>query len=214
MSLNWLKKITTLAFIALLFWCVGFWFSHLNIIPRNPAAMALNIVMLIIIIFNTAYYLINQPEIFKKNIEMEHAIDDSESESVAEKYARQSIDESMQDDYLLRMRNYMEQQKPYLDENITIKDLAEGIGIPAHHLSIVINNRLNKNFYTFINEYRVHEAVSILEDPANKDASIIAVAFRSGFNSKSTFNSVFKKITGVTPSEYRNRSSFRSELAS
>ena len=214
MSLNWLKRITTLAFIALLFWCVGFWFSHLNIIPRNPAAMALNIIMLIIIIFITAYYLINQPEIFKKNIEMEHSIDDSERESVAEKYARQSIDESMQDDYLARLNNYMSDHKPYLEENITIKDLAEEIGIPAHHLSIVINNRLNKNFYTFINEYRIKEAVSILDDPHNSDASIIAVAFRSGFNSKSTFNSVFKKITGFTPSEYRNRSSFRSELAS
>lgn len=213
MSLNWINKITTLSFIALTFWCVTFWFSHLGIIPKSPVSIAMNLSMLIIIVFITAYHLINQPEIFRKNIEMEHALDDSDS-AAAEKYARQSIDDRMQDEYLAKLSDFMENDKPYLDENITIKDLAEEVDIPPHHLSIVINNRLNKNFYTFINEYRIREAISILEDPANSDANIIAIAFKSGFNSKSTFNSVFKKITGSTPSEYRNRGNFRSELAS
>lgn len=213
MSLDWLIKITALSFIVLTFWCITFWFSHLGIIPKSPVSIAINIIMLIIIVFITAYHLINQPEIFRKNIEMEHVIENPDNSS-SEKYARQSIDVSMQDEYLARLNLFMETQKPYLDENITIKDLAENIGIPPHHLSIVINNRLNKNFYTFINEYRINEAVSILDDPDNSDASIIAIAFRSGFNSKSTFNSVFKKITGQTPSEYRSRETSASKLAS
>lgn len=213
-SLNWLIKITTLSFMVLSFWSFTFWLSHLRIIPKSPVFIACILLTLIIIVFITAYYLVNQPEIFRKNVEMEHVIESTADSSVNEKYARQSIDDRMQDEYLARLNNFMETEKPYLDENITIKDLAEEIDIPAHHLSIVINNRLGKNFYTFINEYRIKEAVSILNDPENSDANIIAIAFKSGFNSKSTFNSVFKKITGFTPSEYRNRGNFRSELAS
>jgi AraC-like DNA-binding protein len=214
MSLSWLMKITSLSFIALTLWCVTFWFSHLGLIPKSPAGIAMNLIFLIVIIFITAYHLINQPEIFRKNIEMEHAVDKTGDSAVNAKYARQSIDEKMQEEYFDILNSFMAEKKPYLDENITIKDLAEEIKIPPHHLSIVINNLLNKNFYTFINEYRIKEAVSILDDPENSDASIIAIAFRSGFNSKSTFNSVFKKITGQTPSEYRNRKTSASKLAS
>ena len=170
--------------------------------------------MLIAIIFITAYYIINQPEIFRQNLEMNHEIEEAESPAGTEKYARQSIDEKTQDEYLAKLKAYMEEKKPYLDENITIKDLSDEIDIPSHHLSIAINNRLGKNFYTFINEYRIKEALSILDDPVNSDASIIAVAFRAGFNSKSTFNSVFKKITGKTPTEYRSASPSESGLAS
>ena len=213
-SLNWLIKITTLAFMVLSFWSFTFWLSHLRIIPKSPVFIACILLILIVIIFITAYYLVNQPEIFRKNLEMEHVLVEDADAAAIEKYARQSIDDRMQDDYLARLNAYMDDQKPYLDENITIKDLADEVGIPPHHLSIVINNRLGKNFYTFINEYRIKEAVSILNDPDNSDANIIAVAFKSGFNSKSTFNSVFKKITGLTPTEYRNRSHFGSDLAS
>ncbi len=214
MNLKWLSRLNPLTFITLAFWCVGFWTAHLGIVSKSPAGLTINISMLIIIIFITAYNLINQPEVFRQNIEMNHLIEDHIDSAESEKYARQSIDESMQDEYLAKLNMFMNQYKPYLNENITIKDLAEELQIPSHHLSIVINNRLNKNFYTFINEYRIKEAAAILENPDNSEASIIAIAFRSGFNSKSTFNSVFKKITGQTPSEYRSRNSFRSELAS
>lgn len=214
MKLTWLVKITTLSFVTLAFWCIGFWFSHMNITPKSPFGLAINIILLIVIIFITAYHVINQPEIFKKNIEMKQEIDETDDSEGFEKYARQSIDEKIQEEYLIRLKLFMDRQKPYLEENVTIKDLADEIGIPSHHLSIVINNKLNKNFYTFINEYRIKEAVSILNAPENAEASIIAIAFRSGFNSKSTFNSVFKKITGLTPSEYRTKNCIGSELAS
>ncbi len=214
MRLDWLMKITTLSFFVITVWFCEFGLTYFNIIPRTHFIALFIIIMIIIIIFITSYYLINQPEIFRKNIEMEHAVDDAAGSAASEKYARQSIDDRMQDEYLARLNRFMDESKPYLDENITIKDLAEELNIPPHHLSIVINNRLSKNFYTFINEYRVREAVSILDDPENCDANIIAIAFRSGFNSKSTFNSVFKKITGLTPSEYRSRVHLKSDLAS
>lgn len=214
MSLNWVKLFSSLSFVVLLLWCAGFWLGHLHVIPKSPAFMVLNIMVLIVIIFLTAYRLINQPEIFKYNVEMTHEIEETDSSAASEKYARQSIDDRMQDEYLEKLILFMDEKKPYLNENITIKDLSDDIDIPSHHLSIVINNRLGKNFYTFINEYRIKDALTILNDPENSDASILAIAFRVGFNSKSTFNSVFKKITGKTPSEYRSTPALRSELAS
>jgi AraC-like DNA-binding protein len=215
MNLNWVMKITSLSFIVLAFWCISFWFTLLGIISKSPVNMAFIIIMFIIINFITAFYLINQPEIFKQNLEMNREIDDEpEIKSAAEKYAKQSVDERMQDEYMMKLNSFMDMNKPYLDENITIKDISHFTGIPSHHLSIVINNRLNKNFYTFINEYRIRESQEILKNPENSDASILSIAFKSGFNSKSTFNSTFKKITGLTPSEYRESMILKSGLTS
>jgi len=213
MNLRWLGRIIPLSFLTLCIWCIGFWFAYLGIIPKSHLVIGLNIIMLIIIIFITANNVINQPEIFRQNIEMVREIEDPENSAGTEKYARQSIDDRMQDQYLEKLNSYMEEQKPYLSENITIKDLAWELDIPSHHLSIVINNRLNKNFYTFINEYRIKESQEILKDPDNYEASILSIAFRAGFNSKSTFNTTFKKITGLTPSEYRESMIPKSVLA-
>lgn len=214
MNLRWLGRIIPLSFLLLCIWCVGFWLAYLGFFPKSHMVICLNIVMLILIIFVTAYKVINQPEIFRQNVEMVREIEDTDDSADPVKYARQSIDDKMQDEYLEKLNTFMEEQKPYLSENITIKDLAWELDIPSHHLSIVINNRLNKNFYTFINEYRIKESQQILKDPENSDASILSIAFKSGFNSKSTFNTTFKKITGLTPTEYRESMQIKSLLAS
>ncbi len=204
-NLDWLMRLSSLALITMVCWCVATWVSFENIIFAEQLLRLSSVSMLIIIIFITAYQLINQPEVFKQNLEMNLTVDEAGLSAAAGKYAKQNIDEKMQDRYLEKLNSFMEEKRPYLDESITIKGLSGLVDIPSHHLSILINNRLNKNFYTFINEYRIRDAAAILNDPLNSDASIISVAFRVGFNSKSTFNSVFKKITGQTPSEYRKR---------
>ncbi len=104
--------------------------------------------------------------------------------------------------YLDQLLEFMEQEKPYRQSNITIQELADSVQIPKHHLSQVINDRLGKNFYDFINQYRVAEAQLLLVDPKYRHLTNLAVAEEAGFNSKATFNAVFKKQTGQTPSEY------------
>ncbi len=95
----------------------------------------------------------------------------------------------------------VEKEKLYADENITLKNLAERIDMTAHQLSQLLNEKLNVNFYTFINKYRIQEARRILtEEP---DKSIIAIAYDVGFNSKSSFYEAFSKFTGKTPYRYR-----------
>jgi AraC-like DNA-binding protein len=73
-----------------------------------------------------------------------------------------------------------------------------------HHLTQLLNEKVEKNFYTFINEYRIGEAIDRLNDPSLQ-VNILSLAFDCGFNSKSSFNNYFKKITGHTPTSYRKQ---------
>ena len=100
---------------------------------------------------------------------------------------------------------YMIEKQPYLDSNITLPKLAFGLQMKSHFLSYFLNTHFHKNFYSFINEYRVEESKKILIDPNKKHLSMLGIAFESGFNSKTTFNTTFKKITGVSPSNYRKQ---------
>ncbi|MGE5498393.1 MAG: helix-turn-helix domain-containing protein [Syntrophothermus sp.] len=99
---------------------------------------------------------------------------------------------------------YMEDRKPYLDEKITLTELARKLNMTRNQLSAVINNDLGISFYNLINKYRVEEVKRLLADPANRNFTILAIAYEAGFPAKSSFHSIFKKFTGLTPSEYRN----------
>lgn len=96
----------------------------------------------------------------------------------------------------------MEEEKPYLNGKLSLKDVAQYVDISVNHLSQVINEQLHKSFFDFINTYRVEEVKRLLNESRHEQLTLLAVAYDSGFNSKSSFNSIFKKITGVTPSQY------------
>jgi AraC-like DNA-binding protein len=208
-SISWLKKITVLALILFLLWDVSFGAEVFGLVHRNPFFPFFHLSLLAVIIFITAFHIIRQPYLFQKNSDIDIALDsiDSVNGKIKIKYAKQSINVSTQKHFFTILSEYMEKEKPYLDSDITIRKLSDAINIPIHHLSIVINSLCGKNFAMFINEYRIREALTTLGARDNKEANILSVAFHSGFNSKSSFNSAFKKITGKTPSEYRATSS-------
>jgi AraC-like DNA-binding protein len=98
----------------------------------------------------------------------------------------------------------MDSNKPYLKSDLKISELADSLAVPAYQLSQLINDEFLVNFYDFINKYRVEEAKKLLvEDTRNY--KILAIAYEVGFNSKATFNRVFKKFTGFTPSGYKEK---------
>ena len=99
----------------------------------------------------------------------------------------------------------MSNEKPYLTSTLTLKELAERLDLNPRILSRVINERKNQNFFDFINGYRIDDAKMILSNPAKRKMTILEVLYGVGFNSKSVFNTTFKKNTGVTPTEYRKR---------
>ncbi len=102
-----------------------------------------------------------------------------------------------------RLIHLMEESKIYENPNLKLDDLAHKMSIPSYLLSQVIRFGLGKNFYDLINTYRVRQVQELLADPGHEHETILDVAFQAGFNSKSSFNLAFKKITGQTPSEYR-----------
>lgn len=99
----------------------------------------------------------------------------------------------------------MEQQQPYLHSNLTVDRLARLAGLPPRELSQFLNQQMGKNFYEFVNGYRIQHARLRLADPA-ETATITDIMYESGFNSKSVFNTLFRETTGKTPSQYRRSS--------
>ncbi|MGC4128161.1 MAG: AraC family transcriptional regulator [Bergeyella sp.] len=98
---------------------------------------------------------------------------------------------------------FIKQDKNYLDSNLSLELVAEKINISKSHLSRIINAELGKNFSDYVNELRVEEAKSYLENPDFQNYTLVAIGLEAGFNSKTTFNNAFKKFTGITPLEYK-----------
>jgi AraC-like DNA-binding protein len=104
----------------------------------------------------------------------------------------------------------MRSQKLYLSPDLTLDVLSETLHIPSKDLSLIFNRHFHSNFYEFINGYRITEAKQMLADPKHKDKTITQIYLEVGFNSKSVFNTFFKKIVGQTPSEFRQASAVAS----
>ncbi|MEN8122010.1 MAG: helix-turn-helix domain-containing protein [Bacteroidota bacterium] len=117
-------------------------------------------------------------------------------------YQRSALKQIEAKEYLEKLLDYFENERPYLKGKLNIKEVAESMNVSVNHLSQLINEQLSKNFYDFVNEYRVQEVKSRLANPKHGKLTLLAIAYDSGFNSKSSFNSIFKKHTGFTPSQY------------
>ncbi|MFL5582063.1 MAG: helix-turn-helix domain-containing protein [Gemmatimonadaceae bacterium] len=107
----------------------------------------------------------------------------------------------------------MAKEHAYRDPELTLPALAERLKSTPHKLSEVLNRELSQTFYDFVNGYRVEEVRGRLADPKTKHLNILALGLDAGFASKSTFNQVFKKLTGQTPSSYRKALEARKALA-
>jgi len=105
---------------------------------------------------------------------------------------------------LKKLQNYMISEKPFLEEKLTIVQLSEAINIPYYILSQIINDNLNQNFFDYVNTHRVNEAKEKLCDPKLDHYTILGIALDCGFNSKASFNRIFKLKTSETPSQYKN----------
>jgi len=122
-----------------------------------------------------------------------------------QKYWYSALDASEALKILTTLEKYMEKSKSYLDSSLSLKLLAQSVGISERSLSQVINEFRKQNFFDYINTYRVKYAKELLKNPSFKQRTMLDILFESGFNSKSSFNTTFKKHTGRTPSEYRRQ---------
>ncbi|MBB4803245.1 AraC-like DNA-binding protein [Flavobacterium nitrogenifigens] len=105
---------------------------------------------------------------------------------------------------ILNLKQYMTEKEPFLDPSLTIQELSNQINIPVRDLSVLINHQMNQHFFDFVNEYRIQKAMKILKDPSKNEFTVLEILYEVGFNSKSSFNTSFKKYTNLTPTAYRN----------
>lgn len=202
-NLNWLKHLT----IGLsIIWSI----VVVNYIADEISARDINMDHFIymavsVLVYSIGYLSLRQPRIFDRTEKVENKIIDNSKvkTAVGTSYKKSGLADSEAEKYLNKLLQIMKNVKPYLNSELTLRDLADKLSISTHNLSEILNTRLNQNFYDFINQYRIEEVKKRLTDIQFKNYSIIAVAFDSGFNSKSAFNTIFKKHTGLTPSQYR-----------
>jgi AraC-like DNA-binding protein len=200
-TLNWLK-IISISFYAAYF--ILFILGGLNMIGNYIPFDPYFVIFVFIAIFSFAYsfYAIKQPVIFGQEVKS-----DRDGRKEPEKYIKSGLKDDQAEDYLKELISFMERNKPYLDRDLTIHDLSGMTSIPRHYITQVLNENYKKNFFTFINEYRVREVIERFSNPRFNHYTILAIAFDAGFNSKTTFNSIFKSQMGMTPSKYRDQKS-------
>lgn len=155
-----------------------------------------------IIIYYIAYFLLSHPQVL---VEVSEKINTyiAKKESQDKAINGNNKEKNIHSDFEKKLIKLLEVDKIYTKPEITIDGIAERIGIPTYLTSKIINQKLNTNFYTLINKYRLEEVKFELLN--SKDKTIIEIAYQAGFNSKTTFYDVFKKNTGLSPSEFKKQ---------
>jgi AraC-like DNA-binding protein len=200
-TLNWLKFVLVLFVVGftmgLLALTIMEIYNNINIDARLFSRIALTIFTFVV-----SYYGIRQPSLNVSSPSETKSLTNPEPRTRTEKYQRSGLTDVMADKIQNDLDNYMISEKAYQNPQITINDIATHLDIPRHYITQVLNENLQKNFFTWINDYRIVDAKRKLKDKKNAHLTILAIAYDSGFNSKSSFNSIFKKTTGLTPSQF------------
>lgn len=153
-------------------------------------------------VFFLGYYSVRKTPFYRSyHIE---GMDTLEVEHVAKgaKYENTKLKEEEVQAISQKLNSHLENQKPYLNKNLTIGELAESVGVPTYQLSQVINGHLGQSFFELVNSFRVMEVKKRFFDPQFSNLTLLGIAMECGFNSKASFNRIFKQMTNQTPTEY------------
>ncbi|MRX67186.1 AraC-type DNA-binding protein [Flavobacterium resistens] len=167
-----------------------------------------NVIMQVFVLTITCWFVLkalNHPELFRgidSKLQLARDIV-HEDESIVEVKDNQSEEVIAK---IAVLKQYMTEKEPFLDPSLTIQELSNQIDIPVRDLSILINHHIDQHFFDFVNEYRIQKAMSILKNPLKSDLTVLEILYEVGFNSKSSFNTYFKKYTNLTPTAFRNAS--------
>ncbi len=121
------------------------------------------------------------------------------------KYEKSTLTKSLAAKIEADVHKLMKEGKPYLNSTIKLSEFAKLLNAHPHHVSQILNESFELNFYDFINKHRIEEFKRKLNEPANKDYTLLALAFEAGFNNKTSFNNAFKKFNGITPAEFKKQ---------
>ncbi|MCV9926898.1 AraC family transcriptional regulator [Flavobacterium sp. LS1R49] len=166
-----------------------------------------NVIMQFLALVVTCWFVLkalNHPELFRgidSRLQLARDILHKENENVAKIKDNQN---KLITDQISTLKQYMTEKEPFLHPSLTIQELSNQIDIPVRDLSVLINHHMDQHFFDFVNEYRIQKAMSILKNPLKSDFTVLEILYEVGFNSKSSFNTSFKKYTNLTPTAYRN----------
>jgi AraC-like DNA-binding protein len=203
-ALQWLKRVLWGLALLVVLWLNELFF-HLGWV------LALTPVGYLGAVFYLAYYALRQPEVFAFPAPVRAEIQElwqqdppaSPSPDPALGSPRQArLSPSQVAYWQRRLRQLLEAEEIYLEADLSLPTLAQRAGLSTHELSYVLNEGFKVNFFQFINAYRVAEAQRLLASAQHQHLSIVGIAFEAGFSSKTTFNTTFKKVTGLTPSQF------------
>jgi AraC-like DNA-binding protein len=183
-NLQWLRL--------LIFGIVGIWFL-IFLFFLNDIIIFIGVVAFV---FMIGFFGIRQSRIFS----VEKELPGSNDKKV--KYYKSGLTEELSGKLYRELLCLMNEEKLFRKNNLCADDLASRLNIHPNYLSQIINEKEGKNFYDFVNHFRVEDFKRLISDPKNKNLTLLYVALDCGFNSKSSFNRNFKKHTGVTPSVY------------
>lgn len=132
-----------------------------------------------------------------------------EDSHITAQKSQEKVDDEQRDEQITahydRLINFMESEKPYLESNVHLQALADMVDMKPHYLSMLINQKSGRNFFDFINFFRIKEFKAQAKEPSNRNYTLLSIAYSCGFNSKTAFNRAFKNQTGITPSEYHRQ---------
>ena len=208
-TLKWLLGLSITFYMG---YVIMFIFGGIDILvgfmPFDP--YELSFISLTLLTFLFGVFGFHQPSIFEEVVwykSHEELLDlepdlESDVKPDAIKYKRSGLRQEDVANLVNKIRKYMAIKKPYLDRDLTIYNLSDQLRISRHTLSEVINEHMGMNFYNLVNEYRVKEVKQRMKNEDYRQLTILGIAYDSGFNSKSSFNTIFKEKTGQTPSQY------------
>jgi len=209
--LDWFKNITYLVALGLIIFAFENLFLQMGISLSNY--FTISSIVVAIYVYTLGYSGFLKSEIFEKEetaLSIEQIPTMSyhyglEDVPIGGKYEKSGLSKEKSEEYLNRLKIFMEESKPYTESTLSLHQLAEKLEMSPHNLSEVINTGLNQNFFDFVNHYRVENVKQSLSDKQKGHLKLLSIAYDAGFNSKSSFNAIFKKQTGMTPSEYREK---------
>lgn len=195
-SYNWLFQFTSVLTVLYL---IVFFKNIFKFSDYPEISEVIKIGLLTMQLFIICWYLfkaLNNPGLFR-NI-------DSKLKLVSDIILEEKkVEPEILNEDLLKLKNYMNDEKPFLNPALTIQDISKDIAVPVRELSVLINHQLGQHFYDFVNTYRIENAMEILKDSSKSKVTVLEILYEVGFNSKSSFNTAFKKHTGDTPTNFR-----------
>jgi len=198
-SLQWLIKVTSLLFVTIII-TEGYELYNIFIEKRHEH-MVMDLLFLVIV-YLTSYYSLRQKEIYPLDEAQRKELLEIEAKDGESEGKKKLLSDAELESLKQKLTFLMETEKPYLDGELNLIKLAGLMDISAHQLSYLINQGFDENFFQFVNGYRVRQAQKLLSEKKSR-FSLLGIAYESGFNSKTSFNTIFKKMTQQTPSEFR-----------